>query len=176
MPAKKILLMGLDNSGKTSILLARKGTNLLAVQPLKPTKRLKIDNFTVHGREYSIWDFGGQMRYIPIYMRRFDHYVDDADELHFVIDIQDEARFHVAMEYLAAIVERLEGRAHVPPLRILLHKYDREFHEREKTRHYATTRHLLRDLRATIPEDLPHEIARTTIQTTLVQAALPDLT
>ena len=42
----KILIMGLDNSGKTSILLSlRKDTNLLSYCALKPTLGIDIKKF-----------------------------------------------------------------------------------------------------------------------------------
>jgi len=42
----KILIMGLDNSGKTSILMSlRENTNLLSYFSLKPTKGLSVEEF-----------------------------------------------------------------------------------------------------------------------------------
>ncbi|MHA1130339.1 MAG: ADP-ribosylation factor-like protein [Candidatus Helarchaeota archaeon] len=56
----KIVIMGLDNSGKTSIVLSlSKDTNLLSYFSLKPTQGINISTLEENGLRFVIWDFGG---------------------------------------------------------------------------------------------------------------------
>ena len=64
---KKIVLMGLDNVGKTSIVLCLKGVkNLSAFSAIKPTRGFEINTFNTLGSDFNIWDFGGQERFRPL--------------------------------------------------------------------------------------------------------------
>ena len=57
----KILFIGHDNSGKTSILHALQGIkNLPSFLKIKPTKGRNIRNFKAYNSNFTIWDLGGQ--------------------------------------------------------------------------------------------------------------------
>ena len=63
-PIKKVLILGLDRSGKTSILLSfREDINLLSFLSLNPTKHICIENFDTKEYILNIWDFGGDVKY-----------------------------------------------------------------------------------------------------------------
>lgn len=60
-PSKKVLIIGLDNSGKTSILLSlTKTTNLLSYFSIKPTKGIQISSIEDGERIVKVWDFGAK--------------------------------------------------------------------------------------------------------------------
>ena len=65
----KVLLFGPQNAGKTSLMRTTcLGYNFMKVLNLKPTKGVSRENFIFRGiLELSIWDLGGQERYIERY-------------------------------------------------------------------------------------------------------------
>ncbi|MHA1379543.1 MAG: ADP-ribosylation factor-like protein [Candidatus Helarchaeota archaeon] len=107
---KKIILVGLDNAGKTTILTTMKKEQDSNVYDLKPTKGVNIEEFkTVEAfstDEISIiiWDFGGQDKYRQEYLREAEKYFTDIDKAIYVIDIQDKKRFNESFEYLKSIL------------------------------------------------------------------------
>jgi GTPase SAR1 family protein len=65
----KVLLFGPANAGKTSLMRTTcLGYNFMKVLDLKPTKGVSRENFIFRGiLELSIWDLGGQERYLERY-------------------------------------------------------------------------------------------------------------
>jgi len=61
----KIVVTGLDNAGKTSLLIAleKKFAYESDLKKLKPTVRINRDNFTFLNQKIVRWDFGGQEKY-----------------------------------------------------------------------------------------------------------------
>src|SRR4030042_6836265 len=93
LEGEKIILMGLDNSGKTSILLSLKGDrNLMNYFSLKPTPGMQVSEVTGLGHQYFVWDFGGQESYRQHYFDDLPKYLEHTNRLIFVIDIQDRTR------------------------------------------------------------------------------------
>nr|XP_033793038.1 ADP-ribosylation factor-like [Geotrypetes seraphini] len=112
----RILLLGLDAAGKTTIIYKLKlnetvttiptiGFNVETVQPMK--------NVT-----FTVWDVGGQKK-IRILWK---HYFINTDGLVFVVDSSDSERFSEAKEELEAILEDVEMKG--VPFVILANKQD----------------------------------------------------
>ena len=100
MSSVKILVMGLDNSGKTSIILSlKKDTNLLSYYSLQPTQGLNITNIEDQGVTYNIWDFGGQEQYRQDYLINFEKHIQGVNRVIYVIDVQDSERYEIALQY-----------------------------------------------------------------------------
>jgi len=127
---RKIIFMGLDNAGKTSIILTlMKGTNLLTYYSLKPTPGLEIQKIENELGNYNIWDFGGQEKYRYTYLDDIGTYFEGIDRFLFVIDVQDEARYGLALEYLKSIVSAIKSQVKGKQLftikfSVFLHKFD----------------------------------------------------
>merc|ERR1712196_719463 len=81
----RILILGLDSSGKTSVLrrLAREDTTRVT-----PTKGFCIQSLIHDGLKLDVWDVGGQKALRP-YWRT---YYERADALIYVIDSADHRR------------------------------------------------------------------------------------
>lgn len=121
----KILIVGLDNSGKTSILLSlTRNTNLLSFYSLKPTVGAQIVNIVEGDTKYNIWELGGQEQYRKDYLKDIDKYFHETDRFIFVFDIQDTPRFDSALEYLKSIVNLIPANLKLAEFSIFLHKYD----------------------------------------------------
>ena len=78
----KLLVLGLDCSGKTSILKALSNEN---IQTIKPTEGFNIKSMEIGGAQISLWDLGGQKQ-----LREYwANYFSKTSALIYVIDAAD---------------------------------------------------------------------------------------
>ncbi|XP_040502920.1 ADP-ribosylation factor-like protein 3 isoform X4 [Gallus gallus] len=112
----RIVLLGLDNAGKTTLL---KRLASEEVSTITPTQGFNIKSVHSHGFKLNIWDIGGQRAVRP-YWRK---YLGSTDLLIYVIDSADQKRFEETGQDLvtaAPAAEIAEG--------LSLHTYrDREW-------------------------------------------------
>jgi small GTP-binding protein len=122
----KVIISGLDNAGKTSILTAldKKYDFQKDIVQLKPTIRVEYHKMNFLRNNTIFWDMGGQDAYREIYINYQDVYFDATDLLIYVIDIQDTERFENSLEYLDAILTFFTENDMDVPLIITFHKYD----------------------------------------------------
>ena len=95
MPEKRILLLGLDNAGKTSILIQYK--EKMFMPTAVPTIGLNIEQIEFQGYNLTFWDVGGQA------VRLWKHYFDSIDAIMYVIDVTDRERLSKARNELHKI-------------------------------------------------------------------------
>uniref|UniRef100_A0A061S743 ADP-ribosylation factor-like protein 3 n=1 Tax=Tetraselmis sp. GSL018 TaxID=582737 RepID=A0A061S743_9CHLO len=81
----RILVLGLDNSGKTTML---KKLSQEDVNEITPTQGFNIKSLLHEGFKLNVWDIGGQQAIRP-YWR---NYYDQTDALVYVIDSADRKR------------------------------------------------------------------------------------
>jgi len=124
----KIIVSGLDNAGKTSILTAldKKYDFEKDIVQLKPTIRVEYHKMNFLRRSSIFWDMGGQEQYRDIYIDYQDVYFDATDLIIYVIDIQDPERFDNSLEYLNAILTFFSESEMDVPVIITFHKFDPE--------------------------------------------------
>jgi len=124
----KIIVSGLDNAGKTSILTAldKKYDFEKDIVQLKPTIRVEYHKMNFLKNNTIFWDMGGQETYREIYINYQNVYFDATDLLIYVIDIQDPDRFDNSLEYLNAILTFFSESEMDVPIIITFHKYDPE--------------------------------------------------
>ena len=161
----KILVMGLENSGKTSIVLHRykKEKNLLSYLSLKPTRKIDISHVEEEGVDVSIWDYGGQEKYRKSYMKHMDDHVRQADEILFVLDVQDKDKYEKALDYFKHIMDTVKKTGENPKVSLFLHKADPNVEEIAP----FITDEFLNDLVGkflnAVPENIPFETYKTSI-------------
>ncbi|KAM5540569.1 hypothetical protein V8D89_005600 [Ganoderma adspersum] len=100
----RILFLGLDNAGKTTILKKLNGEDIMGISP---TLGFNIKTF-VHGKyTLNIWDVGGQRTLRP-YWR---NYFEQTDALVWVVDSGDRMRMQDCKEELHSLLQedRLAG-------------------------------------------------------------------
>ncbi len=122
----KILLCGLEDAGKTSILLVldKKFSLLTSVAPTIKAKRTSHTNKLL-GISITRWDLGGQKSYRKIYLDNKSKYFTDMQSIFYVIDIQRQDKFDKALIYLKDIINIVvDNHPENFQLLILLHKYD----------------------------------------------------
>ncbi|CAF0931772.1 unnamed protein product [Didymodactylos carnosus] len=111
----RILLLGLDNAGKTTLLKVLAAED---ISNITPTPGFNIKSVASNGFKLNVWDIGGQRRirgYWP-------HYFDNTDVVIYVIDSADKKRFPETSEQLLELLadEKLTN----VPLLIFANKQD----------------------------------------------------
>ncbi|TFF95878.1 MAG: GTP-binding protein [Promethearchaeota archaeon] len=163
---KKIVVMGLDNSGKTSIVLnLMDKVNLLNYLSLSPTVGVKTKDFHINNKVFNIWDLGGQKTYRENYLKDFDDFVQSIDKLIYVIDVQDIKRYPEALNFFREVIERLEKRELYPEISIYIHKYDPNLLEIQPKLNNGIINDLINNVKNMIPDNFFHDIYKTTIYT-----------
>ncbi|HMF31287.1 MAG TPA: ADP-ribosylation factor-like protein [Candidatus Lokiarchaeia archaeon] len=170
---KKILIMGLDNSGKTSIILALKGNrNLLSFYSLKPTFGVNVEKILNDEGGYFIWDFGGQEQFRSKYLEDFPRYAEYASRIIFVFDIQDVERIPEAINYLKDVLQCIGDFNLQVSLDVFLHKYDPSIEMLGDEKVEAAVQNLTEELKTLIPSDLSYRLFKTTIYTVFRQTLI----
>ncbi|KAK8807232.1 hypothetical protein WA158_003991 [Blastocystis sp. Blastoise] len=100
----RILMLGLDNSGKTTILKRLCGED---INSISPTLGFNIKTLEYDGYKLNIWDVGGQ-KTIRTYWR---NYFEQTDGVIWVIDSADKRRIDDCRKEFEHLVleERLAG-------------------------------------------------------------------
>jgi GTP-binding protein SAR1 len=115
--ARRILLLGLDNAGKTTLL------GVLAhnhVRQHAPTQRPHADTFSVRGARFDAHDLGGHAQV----RRLWREYCAEVDGVVFVVDLHDAARFGEARDELRALCAAGDALPASVPLLIVANKCD----------------------------------------------------
>ena len=164
---KKILLVGLDKSGKTSIILSLMGhRNLLSYFALEPTWGLEVKKILLANTNFNIWELGGQENVREENLQEFEQYAMETDKIFYVIDIQDEARYDLTLEYFQSILQKISEARINPEITIFLHKFDLELEKDPKYSMDQIKEKLISKIEALIDKKYPLKICKTTIFTT----------
>ncbi len=125
----KVIISGLDNAGKTSILTAlnKKYNFQKEIISLTPTIRVEYQATEFLKNRVVFWDMGGQEKYRKLYQEKQDLYFADTDLLLYIVDIQDPERNETSLAYLDMILKNFKKLKMDVPLIISFHKFDPEF-------------------------------------------------
>lgn len=129
----KIIVAGLDNAGKTSILTAldKKYDFQKDIVSLTPTIRVEYQATEFLKNKVVFWDLGGQEKYRTLYEQKQELYFANTDLLVYIIDIQDTKRLETSLAYLDMILQNFMKYKMDIPLIVSFHKYDPELRENE---------------------------------------------
>jgi len=111
----RVLVLGLDNAGKTTILKKLSDED---IKHIAPTQGFNIKSLMQDEFKLNVWDIGGQKSIRP-YWR---NYFDQTDALVYVIDSADRRRVEETGVELGQLLEE-EKLSHVPVL-IFANKQD----------------------------------------------------
>jgi len=100
----RLLMLGLDNAGKTTILKKFNGED---ISTISPTIGFNIQTLEFLGYKLNIWDIGGQ-KSLRTYWR---NYFEMNDAVLWVVDCADTMRFDMCKEELFTLLqeEKLAG-------------------------------------------------------------------
>ena len=102
---RRILILGLDNSGKSTCLArwqlthAPKDTPTMGINEIAPTFGFEIKTIQLEACRVVLWDIGGQKSLRPFWRTYFE---DASDGLVWVIDSTDTSRLQEALRELVA--------------------------------------------------------------------------
>merc|ERR1719380_403380 len=110
-----ILVLGLDNSGKTTIL---KQMSNESIENIMPTQGFNVKSLVHEGFKLNVWDIGGQKTIRPYW----SNYFESSDVLCYVIDSSDRRRLEESGNELAELLaeDKLGG----VPLLVYANKQD----------------------------------------------------
>lgn len=130
----KIIIAGLDNAGKSSILTAlnKKYDFHKDIISLTPTIRVEYQATEFLNNRIVFWDMGGQEQYRKLYQEKQELYFADTDLLVYVIDVQDTKRIGTSLAYLDMILHNFKKHKMDVPLIISFHKFDPEYRGNEE--------------------------------------------
>jgi len=94
----RILMVGLDAAGKTTILYQLK---LGEMTNTAPTLGFNVETVAYKNIEFMVWDMGGQDAIRPLWR----HYYENCQALIFVVDSADEERLSEAREELHKLMD-----------------------------------------------------------------------
>mmetsp|Transcript_25198 Transcript_25198/g.53127 ORF Transcript_25198/g.53127 Transcript_25198/m.53127 type:complete len:183 (+) Transcript_25198:64-612(+) len=111
----RILVLGLDNSGKTTILKRMGGE---AIHNVTPTQGFNVKSLMQRNFKLNVWDIGGQKSIRPYWRNYFDR----TDALIYVIDSSDQKRMDETGVELDQLLneDKLDG----VPLLVFANKQD----------------------------------------------------
>lgn len=85
---ERILIVGLDGAGKTTIVNQLKNPN--SNKRLIPTLGFNVESFAWKKMKFLLWDLGGQTASRNLWV----HYINESKAIIFVIDCNDTSRFN----------------------------------------------------------------------------------
>ena len=98
---RRILMVGLDAAGKTTILYKLK---LGEVVTTIPTIGFNVEQVDYKNISFTVWDVGGQDKIGPLWR----HYYQNTEGLIFVVDSNDKDRIDAAREELQKMLQEDE--------------------------------------------------------------------
>merc|ERR1711976_784807 len=104
----RILLLGLDNAGKTTLLKQLASED---VSHITPTQGFNIKSVQSEGFKLNVWDIGGQRKIRPYWK----NYFENTDILIYVVDSADKKRIQESTDELMDLLDE-EKLAGVPAL------------------------------------------------------------
>jgi ADP-ribosylation factor-like protein 3 len=111
----RILMLGLDNAGKTTVL---KKLSEEDISHIMPTQGFNIKSLVHEGFKLNVWDIGGQKTIRPYW----SNYFESSDALVYVIDSSDRRRLDESGQELKELLaeDKLGG----VPLLVFANKQD----------------------------------------------------
>jgi small GTP-binding protein len=122
---QKIVVTGLANAGKTTILRKFGGQiGIKDLAKLAPTKGVQRKEIVTSDMALILWDFGGQEEYRNVYLSNPEKYFLKVDLVIYVIDLQDPDNYEKSITYFKQILEVFEKLEENPYILIFIHKFD----------------------------------------------------
>ncbi len=126
---KKVLVIGLDNAGKTSVInILQRELGLDTLLNIKPTRGIFREMIELQSLKMSLWDLSGQKQYREQFTVEEKNLIfDEVDIILLVVDIQASNRFSEIFEYLDNVINVLSKFQDQPTIIVLIHKADPDY-------------------------------------------------
>ena len=117
----RVLVVGLDNSGKTTIINHLKPKKVASAgAEITPTVGFQVEEFAKNNINFTMYDMSGQSRYRSLW----EHYYNDVQAIIFVLDSTDRLRLCVAKEELQQLLSHDDIRKTRAPVLFFANKMD----------------------------------------------------
>lgn len=100
----RILILGLDGAGKTTIVYKLVSPDEVISQPLVPTIGFNVESVEYKNVKLQVWDLGGQTNIRP-YWRC---YYPNTNAIIFVVDCNDHKRLKIARKEFLKLLVKIE--------------------------------------------------------------------
>lgn len=129
IPLKKVIVIGLENAGKTSIInVLQRELGLDTLLNIMPTIGIFRQHMELQTLKLVLWDLSGQKSYREAFtLHEKELIFEEVDLILFVVDIQDSNRFQEVFDYLDIILQILIQFQKHPNFIVLFHKADPDF-------------------------------------------------
>jgi ADP-ribosylation factor-like protein 6 len=114
-----VLCVGLDNSGKSTIINKLKPAQT-KVMDIVPTVGFTVEKFAFSNVAFTVFDMSGQGRFRNLW----EHYYHEAEAIIFVVDSSDKLRMVVAKEELDLLLSHSDIKSKRIPFLFLANKMD----------------------------------------------------
>ena len=108
----KIVICGLDNAGKTSIvkLLANEfGGEITELPSITPTIRIeRSGKGWWETKNLVVWDFGGQEMYHNEYLNNPHKYFQNVSGFFYIVDVQDKYKLPSSVMYFKGLFQLIQ--------------------------------------------------------------------
>lgn len=101
---KKILLMGLEDTGKTAIVEILKHKKIENAENILPTKGRRIEEIKLNDQAYYVWELAGPSKYRIRWIERKDQMFTLTNELIYFINIQKVEYYEKSINYLEQLL------------------------------------------------------------------------
>lgn len=129
----KIVIMGLENAGKTTIvdvITQKFKYNQLTPPDMYPTKN--VERRTLSEKNIIVWDFGGQELYRNEYLADPKYYLSSISFVYYVVDVQDYYRLFSSVMYFMTVIPKILKNSPDTEIIILFHKMDPTYDPNKK--------------------------------------------
>jgi len=131
---QKIVVIGLSNAGKTTILQKFGGQiGIKDLAKLAPTKGVQRKEIVTSDMALILWDFGGQEEYRNVYLSNPEKYFLKVDLVIYVIDLQDPDNYDTSLKYFKQILDVFKKLEESPYILIFIHKFDPDIKDDPET-------------------------------------------
>lgn len=115
----KIIIVGLDNSGKSTMINMLKPKKYAEVE-IAATVGFKIETFSKSKIDFTVFDMSGQSKYRSLW----EQYYEEAEAIIFVIDSADRLRIKVAQNELENLIDHPSIKKRNVPILFFANKMD----------------------------------------------------
>ena len=116
----RILVIGLDNSGKTTLINHIKPQKAIATFEVTPTVGYQVETFTKHNLNFTILDMSGSSTYRSLW----EQYYNDVSAIIFVLDSTDKVRMCIARDELDELLNNPLIKSRSLPICFFANKMD----------------------------------------------------
>lgn len=131
----KAIFAGIDNAGKTSIILSvqKKFSFLNSLKATFGLNRTALSEIKCLGLDLVAWDLGGQRKFRDEYFKQRFRVFANITTMFYVIDIQDPTRYAETFDYFKDILETFDALQEKPYIIFMINKVDPDIRDTVET-------------------------------------------